>query len=114
MLRLILMIAILASPLLAQEIVISGNPTLLFSTANPFGPYGSESFINSINNPYGPLGGETFFGSFNNEFGVGLSPKSLAKVTPYIPFTITPRDILDSIEIRPVEITPLELTPVVP
>jgi len=107
MLRFILMIASFASPLLAQEIVLSGNPTLLFSTANTSGPWGGETFINSPNNPFGPLGGDTFLGSFTNPFGTGITAERLSKLTPYIPLVLTPEDILQSIEIRPVEISPV-------
>mgnify|MGYP003340931928 CR=1 FL=1 len=114
MLRFILMIATFASPLLAQEIVLSGNPNLLFSTANLSGPWGGESFINSPNNPNGPLGGSSFLGSFTNENGVGITAERLSKLTPYIPFIITPDDILDAISIRPLEISPLIITPVAP
>jgi len=87
--------------------VFSGNEYLLNSTANASGPWGGDSFINSPNNESGPLGGTSFLGSFRNEFGVGISAKTLAKLSPYIPFVITPDDILDVLRVNTLEISPL-------
>ena len=87
--------------------VFSGNEYLLNSTANASGPWGGDSFINSPNNESGPLGGTSFLGSFRNEFGVGISAKTLAKLSPYIPFIITPNDILDVLRVNTLEISPL-------
>lgn len=107
MLRLILMIATFSGAAWGQEIVLSANPSLLFSTANLSGPWGGEGFINSPNNKSGPLGGESYLGSFNNESGIGLSAKTLSRISPYVAFVITPDDILESIAIKPIEITPV-------
>ena len=87
MVKLLLMIATLSSPLVAQEILISANPDLLYSTSNDYGPWGAPEFLNSPNNDYGLIGSPEFLGSVSNEYGVGLKPSTLLLLTPSL---ITP------------------------
>jgi hypothetical protein len=99
MVKILLMIASLASPLGAQEILISANPDLLYSTANDYGPWGSPEFLNSPNNDYGPIGSPDFLGSVSNDYGVGLKASTLLLLTPSL---ITPIEFTAPFDVTPV------------
>lgn len=104
MVKLLLMIATLSSPLVAQEVLISANPDLLYSTANDYGPWGAPEFINSFTNDYGPNGSPEFLGSATNDYGTGLRPSTLVLESPYL---ITERELLAPFILTPV----IDLTP---
>lgn len=85
MFRFILMIAITSlAPLgaFSQEMILSGNPDLIYSTANDAGPWGSPDFINSLTNDTGPLGSPDFIRSVTNDAGVGITALELSLLTP--------------------------------
>lgn len=103
MVKILLMIASFTSPLVAQEIVISGNPDLLYSTANDAGPWGSPDFLNSFTNDVGPLGSPDFLGSVTNDVGLGITALELSILTPNIinPEEFAPKmDITSGLEFR--------------
>ena len=104
MVKIFLMIASLASPLVAQEILISANPDLLYSTSNDYGPWGAPEFLNSPNNDYGPVGSPEWLGSVSNNYGVGLRPEELLILTPNI---ITLRELTAPFE-RELFVEPIE------
>lgn len=99
MVKLLFMIATLASPLVAQEVLISANPDLLYSTANDYGPWGAPEFINSFTNDYGPNGSPEFLGSATNDYGTGLRPSTLVLESPYL---ITERELLAPFILTPI------------
>ena len=99
MIRFYLMIATLATQLVAQEAVISANPDLLYSTANDYGPWGAPEFINSPNNDYGPLGSPEWLGSVSNDYGTGLRPSEVLLLTPNL---ITYPELTSGFKLEPV------------
>jgi hypothetical protein len=88
--KLFLTLLLAGHTLLAQEIVISANPDLLYSTANDYGPWGAPEFLNSPNNDYGPLGSPEFISSVTNEYGFGVTATELQLFTPK---SITPLEL---------------------
>jgi hypothetical protein len=93
--KLLLTLLLAGNTLLAQEILLSANPDLLYSTANDYGPWGAPEFLNSPNNDYGPLGSPEFLKSVTNDYGFGITAAELRLLRPS---EITPieLDILDT------------------
>jgi len=82
--KLLLMLLLLSSNLFGQQILISANPDLLYSTSNDYGPWGAPEFLNSFTNDYGPIGSPDWLGSVSNDYGVGFKPRDLLLLTPSI------------------------------
>ena len=80
--KLLICLLTLANMSPAQEILLSANPDLLYSTANDYGPWGAPEFINSPNNDFGPVGSPEWLGSVSNDFGTGLQPSTLLLLSP--------------------------------
>ena len=97
--KLIICLLTLLNVSLAQEILISANPDLLYSTANDCGPWGAPEFLNSPNNDCGPVGSPEWLGSVSNDIGTGLRPSELLLLTPNL---ITFREISSSFKLEPV------------
>lgn len=97
--KLLLMLLLLSSNLFGQQILISANPDLLYSTSNDYGPWGAPEFLNSFTNDYGPIGSPDWLGSVSNDYGVGLKSKDLLLLTPSL---ITPEEIAAPLEVDPI------------
>lgn len=82
--KLFLILYLVVSSAVAQQILISANPDLLYSTSNDYGPWGAPEFLNSPNNDYGPAGSPDFLGSVTNDFGIGMTALELSTLTPNI------------------------------
>lgn len=80
--KLFLILCFALSSSLAEQILISANPDLLYSTANSFGPWGSPDFLNSFTNDVGPLGSPDVLGSVTNDVGTGVTALELSILTP--------------------------------
>jgi hypothetical protein len=96
--KLLLMLLLLTSNLFGQQILISANPDLLYSTSNDYGPWGAPEFLNSFTNDYGPIGSPDWLGSVSNDYGVGLKSKDLLLLTPNL---ITPEELEAPLEVDP-------------
>ena len=97
--KLLICLLTLANLSLGQEILISANPDLLYSTANDYGPWGAPEFINSPNNDFGPVGSPEWLGSVSNDYGTGLRPSELLLLTPNL---ITYRELTSGFKLEPV------------
>jgi hypothetical protein len=97
--KLLICLLTLVNVSLAQEILLSANPDLLYSTANDYGPWGAPEFINSPNNDFGPVGSPEWLGSVSNDYGTGLRPSELLLLTPNL---ITYRELLAPFVLEPV------------
>jgi hypothetical protein len=82
--KLFVILYFVVSSAIAQQILISANPDLLYSTSNDYGPWGAPEFLNSPNNDYGPVGSPEWLGSVSNNYGVGLRPEELLILRPNI------------------------------
>lgn len=102
--KLFVILYLVVSSAIAQQILISANPDLLYSTSNDYGPWGAPEFLNSPNNDYGPVGSPEWLGSVSNDYGVGLRPAELLLLTPNI---ITLRELIAPIE-RELFVEPIE------
>ena len=97
--KLFVILYFVVSSAIAQQILISANPDLLYSTSNDYGPWGAPEFINSFTNDYGPNGSPEFLGSATNDYGTGLRPSTLVLESPYL---ITERELLAPFILDPV------------
>jgi len=80
--KLFVILYFVVSSAIAQQILISANPDLLYSTSNDVGPWGSPDFLNSFTNDVGPLGSPDFLGSATNDVGTGTTARELSLLTP--------------------------------
>lgn len=55
-----------------QQIVVSANPDLLYSTGNSYGLYGAPEGLYSFNNDFGILGSPEMLYSTSNDYGLGV------------------------------------------
>jgi hypothetical protein len=97
--KLFVILYFVVSSAIAQQILISANPDLLYSTSNDVGPWGSPEFLNSFTNDVGPIGSPDWLGSVSNDVGVGLKSKDLLLLTPNL---ITPQELAAPLEVDPI------------
>jgi len=83
----IILLIVLANTVNCQQIVVSANPDLLYSTGNSFGLYGAPEGLSSFNNDYGILGSPEMLYSTSNDYGLGVK---INVVEPRIEFIDAP------------------------
>lgn len=88
--KILIPLFLLAASCQAQQLTLSSNPDLLYSTGNDFGLYGAPESLSSLSNSFGLLGSRDSLTGAANEYGLGVSVKV---VEPTLEFIEVPLEV---------------------